>query len=172
MVDAARPTQPFREEHEELMEHLGHVRGMMDALGERWGPQEVGALANAVDFFNKMLKPHAAWEEENLYPPVGELVRQKGRPTATMEVDHRYLVQKMGEFEEEVEGLRAAKDDAEAAQHADRVRRLGYQLEALLELHFLKEESVYLDAMDEHMDPAEVARILSSAHGVAGHHHH
>ncbi|MHB0868036.1 MAG: hemerythrin domain-containing protein [Chloroflexota bacterium] len=117
-------------------------------------------------FFQVALKPHAHWEEENLYLLANEVIRQYGKPSATMEVDHEDLVSRMDGFKRELESLQRGQATPE---DVERIRVLGYQIEAILALHFRKEEDVYLDAIDEHARPEEVDALMEAAKGAHAH---
>ncbi|HEY8491165.1 MAG TPA: hypothetical protein VIO14_09245, partial [Dehalococcoidia bacterium] len=64
----------------------------------------------------------------------------------------------------------AADEEGGAADAADRVRVLGYEIAALLEVHFRKENDIYLELLDRHGDPHQVQRLMGTAR-AAGHHH-
>ncbi len=165
----ARPSEKFRQEHRELMEHIRHLGAIMDGL--RAAPEGHQADLEAVQgFFEHALKPHAQWEEDNLYPVIAPLLSEHGNPTATMIVDHAYLVALIDEFTAAVRALRDSPAD-ERANKADAVRRVGYQIQALLDLHFRKEENVYLSLADSYMTQAEFEDLLKTAAGIPGHSH-
>ena len=167
-----RPTEPLRHEHADLATHLAHLRTAVDDAWHRPAAAEAAALDGVVAFLRDELRPHAAWEEQHLYPALDAVLRTHGRPTATMTVDHQVLLEKIDAFARVVAALQArtAREGADAAELADRVRLLGYEIAAILELHFRKEEDVYLDLLDRCADPREVRSLVSRARW-AGHHH-
>ena len=69
-----RPTEPFRQEHEELLEHIEHLaRAARDI--PRLSEEERAALRERVlGFLRGTLLPHAKAEEEILYPEWSNLV--------------------------------------------------------------------------------------------------
>ena len=166
MASTQRPTEGFRREHEHLIHHLDDLRRTLDALRDGLGEREVAGLREAAWFFQVALKPHALWEERELYPLADELIRRYGKPSATMEMDHRDLVARMDAFQRELERLESGRA---AAEDIDRIRILGYQIEAILLLHFRKEEDVYLDAIDRHAAADQVESLMESAREAHAH---
>jgi iron-sulfur cluster repair protein YtfE (RIC family) len=137
------PTDPIREEHRELMIHLQHVE---DASVQVTGwdlSQALRQLPGIVGFLRDDLLPHAAAEEQILYPTIDRL--QGAATTATMIVDHI-------EIGELIERLAADVDGALADWHnRDLVAGVSRQLAALaaiVGLHFRKEEEVLLPVLD------------------------
>jgi hemerythrin-like domain-containing protein len=166
MATNERPTEEFRKEHEHLMTHVEGLRRTMDQLKGGLSEESLAGLKEADWFFQVALKPHAKWEEENLYPVANDIIREYGKPSATMEVDHVDLVSRMDSFRQLLEVAQSGKATAE---EVDRLRVLGYQIEAILLLHFRKEEDVYLDAMDRHARPEVVAKLMEAARHAHSH---
>lgn len=166
MSERERPTEEFRHEHEHLMHHLADLRRTLDGLRAGLSAEGLAGLKEGDWFFQVALKPHAQWEEENLYPLANQVIRQHGKPSATMEVDHQDLVSRMDGFRRELEQLQSGQATAE---DIDRIRVLGYQIEAILSLHFRKEEDVYLDALDRYARREEVEALMEAAHQAHAH---
>lgn len=168
-MSESRPSEKFRREHVELMQHIRHLGEIMEGL--RAAPAAHTDDLQAVQaFFEQALKPHAQWEEDVLYPALAPIICAQGNPTATMIVDHAYLVALIDEFAAAVRALAGATAD-EQAERADAVRRVGYQIQALLDLHFRKEENVYLSLADSHMTTAEFEALLQQGAEIPGHSH-
>jgi hemerythrin superfamily protein len=75
-----RPTEPFRHEHEQLLEHIEHIAQAareMPRLSEQERDQR---RTRVVDFLRGTLLPHARAEEEILYPAWAELLGSPRRP--------------------------------------------------------------------------------------------
>ncbi len=125
------------EEHEHLfprLEELGALAAGLEALPE---PDLRTRLEGALDFLERGLLPHAEEEERSIYPAVEGLLRALGGTTATMTADHvriRALVQELSE-------LAARRQTMETRA---RERALLFGLQALLELHFAKENEHYV----------------------------
>ncbi len=155
----------LREEHEQLLPHLDHLR----ALAEEVRGLDEGDLRTRVDgvldFLTGTLLPHAAAEEASLYPAVDRVLRATGGATATMSVDHRAI----GDRVRELADLAAAPPSAEVR---DRLERALVALEALVRLHFRKEEEVYLPLLSR-LSAREREEVLEGlARAGHGHHHH
>lgn len=172
-----QPTQPLRDEHQELLPHVEHVRQLADSVGELTAvtlAQNVGAVH---DFLAQHLIPHAQAEERVLYPMVAQLM---GAPQATATMSHDHL--EIGTLTSELAGLRdrlagGAVADGETMKA---LRRVLYGLYALVKVHFAKEEHIYLPLLDTRLTAAEAqamfARMEAASvelHGgqTAVHHH-
>lgn len=114
-----------------------------------------GQLRNRLDeivlFLRPELLPHAHVEEAALYPAVDRLLQATGGATTTMAVDRRAIA-------ERVHALAAAGVREPVVRHD--VRRLLHELHVLLQVHFDKEEQVYLPLLqrltaDQHVDLLE-----------------
>jgi len=151
---STRPTEPFRQEHEALLEHLEHIR-LAGREIPRLSPEEREAVVGRVlDFLHGTLLPHAEAEEAVLYPEWARLV---GYPDAAVPMvhDHRAIVAR-------VEQLAATPRD-----DADTLQELLYGLYALILVHFRKEEDVQLPVFDE--QPKEVVeQVLRRMESHAG----
>jgi iron-sulfur cluster repair protein YtfE (RIC family) len=153
---AMRPTEPFRHEHEQLLEHIDHLAQAAREL-PRLSLDERDALRGRVlDFLRGTLLPHARAEEEILYPEWADLV---GFADAAVPMvhDHEAIVAR-------VERLEAA-DPADV----DSLQELLYGLHALISVHFHKEEDLQLPAFDAAPDVAK--RVLERMGAAAGHSH-
>ncbi len=165
-----RPTEHFRHEHEHLMHHLAEMRQTLDRMRTRVSEHEVKDLEGADNFLRNILIAHAQWEEQHLYPVADHMIKEfNSDATETMKVDHQDLVARITEFAGAVQALAKEKNPQPDEAAIDRLRRMGYQIDAILSLHFRKEEDVYLRLIDEHMSQEEFDRTLGSAH--AGHEH-
>lgn len=153
-----RPTEPFRKEHEQLLEHIEHI-----ALAAREMPRlseaEREALrARILGFLRGTLIPHAKAEEDVLYPEWSKLL---GFPDAAAPMihDHEAIVARVD---------RLAETDV---ADVDTLQELLYGLYALVGTHLRKEEVLQLPAFDA--APPEVTEaVLERMGALAGHAHH
>jgi iron-sulfur cluster repair protein YtfE (RIC family) len=150
------PTQPFRDEHAELLVHIDQIRQVARELG-RVSPEERRTMVTRVlGFLRGTLLPHAEAEEAVLYPEWARLV---GAPDASAPMihDHQAIASYTNELgHADVEDL-------------ERVRELLYGLHALISVHFRKEEDLQLPLLDAHPEVAEEILKRMSAHA---HHAH
>jgi len=151
-------TQPLREEHQELLPQLEQLRTVADSVGET----SVAALQQGVDgvyaFLTHHLLPHAQAEEQALYPVVGKLMGA-AQATATMSRDHlevSRLTAVLGTLRAELRG-----PTLEAAQ-AQALRRVLYGLYTLIQVHFAKEEEVYLPLLDTRLTAEDAHRLFEA----------
>lgn len=150
-------TEPLRREHQGLAQRLVDLEAALDRLAS--GPQAdvTDNLQSGDDFFQNILKHHAHWEEHHLYPAADEVVREHGTATGPMIAVHRELVKLLDEYQAAVTDLARHPGDARLT---DRARVLGYQIIAIVRVHF-HEEDVLLDALDEHWPADRRGEVLA-----------
>lgn len=120
-----------------------------------------------VAFLKNDLLPHAAGEEQHLYPSIARLLRAHGRATATMSVDHECIEGFVRQIDETAQALR----DAGAADRLaleGRLRHLALQLQAVLQVHLEKEERIYLPLFEQYLSPEEQRWVLEGMHDAYG----
>ena len=130
-----RPTEPFRKEHEQLLEHIEHLAAAAREL-LRLSDEEHDALRQRMlGLLRRTLVPHAQAEEEVLYP---EWSRLLGFPEAAAPMihDHEAIVAR-------IEWLERAD-----SRDVDSLQELLYGLYALISVHFRKEEDLQVPAFD------------------------
>src|SRR5690348_3095318 len=97
-------TQAIQGHHSSLAKTLEtHAQGMGNAEPQT----ERDAF---VAFLKGELLPHARGEEHHLYGAVDKLVREHGRPTATMIVDHEFINDYVSKIELVNYQLKSARD--------------------------------------------------------------
>lgn len=128
--------------------------------------EHVNALVNGrvdpgefVTFLKRELLPHARSEQRHLYPVVDTLVREHGRPTATMEVDHEFIADYARRIERLTDALILENQEEQAVPEA-LLRQLAVELEAVVQLHLAKEERIYLPLFEQYMPNGEQLTLL------------
>jgi iron-sulfur cluster repair protein YtfE (RIC family) len=160
-------TEALREEHQALLPHIDELRVIADRLGEMPQHEIRHGLDDVYQFLTQQLIPHAAAEEDALYPAVGKIL---GSPqaTATMSRDHV----EVSRLTEQLGWLRSQGTTFDLEQMKN-LRRVVYGLHTLLKVHFAKEEEIYLPLLESHLSDAERHRLLHKmaqlAHGEHGH---
>ena len=151
-------TEAIRKHHLSLGKTLeAHARGV--------GGGEPQVERDAfVAFLKGDLLPHASGEERHLYAIVDTLVRKYGKPTATMMVDHEFIVDYVAKIEEAVRRLADGACGHQREQLLRRLRDLALRLDAIVELHLAKEERMYLPLIEEHVDEERQGKVLSAIH--------
>lgn len=152
-----RPTQPFRDEHRELLDHIEHIRLAARELPRLSEDERRTVVDRVLGFLKGTLVPHAEAEEKVLYPEWSRLVGHADA-AAPMIHDHRAIVMR-------IERLGSAE-----LSDTDELLELLYGLHALISVHFEKEEQIQLPAFDE--QPQEVVEQILRRMGSAGAHHH
>jgi iron-sulfur cluster repair protein YtfE (RIC family) len=151
-----RPTEPFRHEHEQLLDHIEHIAHAAREM-PRLSEEERDELRTRIlGFLRGTLLPHARAEEEILYPEWAKLV---GFPDAAVPMvhDHEAIVSRVKRLE--------AADPGDV----DTLQELLYSLYALISVHFRKEEDIQLPAFDA--APEVAASVLERMSADAGHAH-
>ncbi len=157
------PTQPLRDEHQELLPEVERLR----LVAEQVGREPVSVVRRGVDqvyeFLAFHLKPHAQAEEAALYPTVQKVL---GSPEATRTMARDHV--EIGRY---IEELAIVKDGLSNAPLSEReaagLRRILFGLYALVKVHFAKEEEVYLPLLDERLAPEEAREMFSAMEAAA-----
>lgn len=125
----------LREEHRRLRQDLRHIQAAAREIPDL-SPDERSLLVDRVlDFLRGTLLPHAAAEEEGLYAEVRRVLGDP-RVTDTMAYEHQAI--------ERMTNALATTPVAWTAQ----VQELLYGIAALIEVHFQKEERIYLELIE------------------------
>lgn len=153
------------EEHSGLFPHLKDL-GSLAAEAQTLDEASLRTrLATALEFLRDGLLPHAKEEERSVYPAVDKMLKAVGGATKTMSIDHRFIAEMVDQLKTTSEGSLSKSD----RQNASRVL---YGLEALLEVHFTKENEVYLPLLNR-LSPAERRQLHDHlSGGKQGHDHH
>jgi len=139
-------------EHNTLRPHVELIRVAADAVGEVPLPILRDLTNTVLGFLVRELIPHAREEREILYRTVEQATQSPGS-TATMNREH-LEVSKMADQLGDLHALTVA--EAELSDRTIRdLRRVLYGLYALVNLHFLKEEEIYVDILDHRLSPTE-----------------
>jgi uncharacterized protein (DUF2249 family) len=150
-------TDAIRAHHRELAKTL---EAQVNALEEGRADANPAAL---VEFLKKDLLPHAQGEEASLYPRMDGLVREHGKATATMSVDHAFVENYIRQIEETARVL-ASTQNGNRANLQKQLARLALQLDALLTVHLEKEERIYLPLFEQYLSAEEQQRVLDGMH--------
>ena len=130
-----RPTEPFRKEHQQLIEHIEHIAGAAREMPRLSDEERAAVRERILGFLRGTLVPHAKAEEEVLYPEWSKLLGFADA-AAPMVHDHEAIVARIDALG------RADLHDVDALQE------LLYGLYALISVHFRKEEDLQLPAFD------------------------
>ena len=123
--------ETLRGEHRRLRREVDAMREAARELPEL-SPVERAELRDwIVSFLNEVLIPFAEAEEQGLYAGVAELLGDE-RSIAPMIYDHRAICE------------RAVELASTPVTDVARLQELMYGLHALIEVHFRKEEELYL----------------------------
>lgn len=151
----------LHDEHQQLLAHIEALRTAADAVGTAPVPELRRHIAEAHAFLTQHLLPHAAAEEDVLYPLVERVMDCTG-VTATMRRDHlevERLVRDLATIHTEL----SDRDDLPGAALGE-IRRVLYGLYALITAHFAKEEGDYVPLLEARLTEHEAAALLDRMH--------
>ena len=151
-----RPTEPFRLEHKQLLEHIEHLAAAAREMPRLSEQERVTLRAKVLRFLRDTLIPHAQAEEAILYPEWAQLV---GFADAAVPMvhDHEAIVARVDRLE------------TVDVSDVDSLQELLYELHALISVHFRKEEDLQLPDFDAAPEVAE--RVLARMAAAPGHEH-
>lgn len=150
----------IRSHHRELMNTLAaHAEALADGRPE-------ADLDGLLAFLKQDLLPHATGEEQHMYGLLDSLIKENGRPTETMRIDHRAIEDYTQQIEKIIGALPSATN-AELTELEERLKRVATQLEAVVALHLYKEEEALLPLFEEHLTVEEQDRVLEGMHEAA-----
>ena len=152
------PTQPFRDEHRELVKHIEHLADAAREMPRLTSEERAARRDRVLDFLRGTLLPHAAAEEQVLYPEWAQLV---GFADAAVPMihDHEAIV------------ARVKRLEIVDVEDVDVLQELLYELHALVSVHFAKEEDIQLPAFDASPEVAERVLDAMAAAGGEAHRH-
>ena len=151
-----RATEPFRQEHVALLDHIGHIAQAAREMPRLSMDERLMLVGRILAFLTDTLVPHAKAEEEILYPEWARLV---GFDDAAVPMvhDHEAIVARIHQLE------------ATDVHDVDALQEILYGLYALISVHFRKEEDLQLPVFDA--NPSVAARVLDRMGSMAGHAH-
>ena len=152
-----RHTEPFRKEHEQLLDHIEHIAKAAREM-PRLSDEERDMLRGRIlGFLRGTLVPHAKAEEDVLYPEWAKLLGFADA-AAPMIHDHEAIVARIDQL--------AAVD----VHDVDALQELLYGLYALISVHFRKEEDLQLPAFDA-APPELTDAVIARMERATGHAH-
>jgi iron-sulfur cluster repair protein YtfE (RIC family) len=141
-------TATLRAEHERLLDHVEHIRVAALELPALSGEERRELVDRIISLLRNDLAAHAESEKRGLYPYLGRLLGDP-QATAPMAYDHDAIA-------------RLTTRLTQAGVHdVPLLQELLYSLHALINLHFRKEEDLYLPLLER--QPAEhVQHVLGA----------
>lgn len=161
------PSDPIRREHRKLLPHLHHVEDAAVQVPGWDASQARQRLSQIVEFLSGDLIPHAAAEDDVLYPAIDRIMAASG--TATMRVDHVEMGERIGRLSSTVDQALGDWDNRDLV--ADISRQLA-ALAAIVLLHFRKEEEVLLPILDAGMSVADGHQLFGQMGHISHPHDH
>ncbi len=155
-------TQPLRDEHKELLPQAEILKKAANEVNEVLSEGALLDIRQAYEFLAYHLIPHAYAEDWALYPVVQKVM---GAPqaTATMSRDHVEVARLTEELKSRLPLHLNHLNDSQVAG----LRRVLYGLYTLLQLHFAKEEEIYLPLLDARLAPVEASQMFEAMEAAA-----
>jgi iron-sulfur cluster repair protein YtfE (RIC family) len=131
-------------EHRDLVRGINRIHDVACEIGRRATPEWSADMLEVLDWLDRSLEPHIAWEESWLYP---EIDARTGTPWATRSArfDHRQVRAMAARLRLDHEAFSihdALDQEAETRCHL-------FSLEALLRAHIEREERFLIPLLDE-----------------------
>jgi iron-sulfur cluster repair protein YtfE (RIC family) len=142
-------------EHRDLRPGLDRIHEVARAVGKVAAPDLSIVLLDILDWVDRVVEPHAAWEDSWLYP---EFDRRAGTTWATkiMRFEHHQIRAAASRLEADRELLRHEPNHDQACELVGHLMAL----EALLRSHVEREERFLIPLLDESGVPvASVAMV-------------
>ncbi|MBN1560819.1 hemerythrin domain-containing protein [candidate division KSB1 bacterium] len=155
------PMNGFRYIHKAIRHELDALETLTGHRSEN-GP-ELSGLADRLGFLRKVVKLHAAGEEEILYPALDS---QVPRVTRSYSLDHQFEESSFDTIEATLTSLQSAPQGAKPRDLAWQLHRQVIGLNATLSLHIWKEEEQLLPLLDEYFGLAEQGAMAGQ---IVGH---
>jgi hemerythrin-like domain-containing protein len=155
-AEPSRPSDSFRKEHQEIQQHLAHVREWAGMLTTQKADEQRKTARRIVAFFVGHIKPHAEQEERGLYPLVDRLAGGSRPFTSSMRHEHRIVGRWIGELEKLSSSARP--DYTAFARRTD-------NLLGLISAHFEEEEEVLLPIIDAALTAEQFEQEMRGAAG-------
>lgn len=160
----ARKTERIRNHHKGIVKHIRSIVRRAETLAPRPSGAARDALKGDVDFLLNDLTPHAEGEERGLYPVADRLIREHGRPTATMSREHVFLKKEIAAYSRLARRIAGSRGPVRASDRTA-LWRAAVRLEFLLSVHLEEEEEDLLPYFDKHLTQREVDEVIEKMHG-------
>ncbi len=119
-----------------------------------------------VNFLKRDLIPSAIGEEAHIYPLLDTLIKEYGKATASMAVDHEFVQDLARQIDESVTALRGASEP-ERERVAGKIQQLSLQLQLLLRLQMEKENRIYLPLLERYASEFEQQQAFERMHATS-----
>jgi hemerythrin-like domain-containing protein len=149
--------QATHEHHARLLEQIDRMPALADALLDHHDEAVVQEVANLAAFLTGTLLPHIDAAETTLYPEL-ERMLQNRHSMVPMRREHQEVRRLAASFVEAAAKLRSGPVPVRSALA---LRRLLFQLYAILKIH-LAEEEAYMRIVD-HGVAADAGEMLAAA---------
>lgn len=140
------PTDPLRQEHRQIRPRLAALRALADSIDRMEVADLARELRATLAFLEDGLLPHALAEDSVLYPAVAAAMGSS-QATATMSRDHLEIARQVAQLKHLSHRFRMQP----STRIRRDLRRVLYEIAAVVSLHLDKEEEVYLPLLDTYL---------------------
>lgn len=157
-MEGTKITHLLRQEHADLQPHVEVLRTAAESITTAVPPESYAPIDKAIAVLTRRIIPHVSAEDKALYPVVEETMGAFGA-TNIMRRDHVEIVRLADELAQLRAGL---SPEGPSTQQADALRRVLYGLYALVQVHFAKEEELYLPILDAKLTIEQAAAMFAA----------
>lgn len=159
----AGPMQMYVYVHDAILREVAELEERSKDLN-RDDADEVGALADRLSWFHKMVKKHEDAEEAVLFPALNDRIRFVAESYAYDHDDFEDHV--FGRIDQALEGLMQSEGNNGRRRSAELFYRQNVALHEHMRLHISKENELLLPKLEKEFDFSEQAEIAGAMAGL------
>ena len=144
----------------QLRDHNREVMRIFHSYIERIDQEPEVNLGALGAFLREELLPHMHAEELHLCPVLDPILREHGRPTAAMGVEHEFISRAIHVIEDRILSYEMEHSGAQRLGIRREISYLLVALDALIRVQLEKENRIYAPLLSEHLDPSELRRVF------------
>lgn len=150
------------QEHREIARGIGRIQEVAELAGSLAARDLSASLRSLVRWLETSLAPHAAWEDQWLYPRLVDRVGSEW-PATMLRFEHAQIRRAIVAVEMDLDGLRHEPEHRQLIQ----LRADLYCLDALIRAHLEREDQFLLPALDSPAGAHPVAHAAPHEPGAS-----
>ncbi|MDP2730165.1 MAG: hemerythrin domain-containing protein [Dehalococcoidales bacterium] len=155
MTSHKKPTDILRQEHENVLQKLDALEGVISRLHEK--DAIAAQLKDLASFFNTDFWTHFAKEEEALFPELEKFIPRDAGPVGVMLMEHDELRKTNTEIQRAIDEYFTGSDSLQASAV---IQNHGNSFIMVLRDHINKENNILFMMADMHLDGSQEATVL------------
>ncbi len=161
MIGEKKPTEILREEHENVLQKLDALEGVIGHLDEK---EKISAKLKELDsFFKTDFWIHFTKEEEALFPEIERFIPREGGPTGMMLIEHEDLRNTNTEIQRAIDVYLRDSDNLKAK---GMIQEFGTHFIGVLRAHITKENDILFMMADMHLDQTQIDKVIKLFHEI------